>query len=127
MLHWILVESREAQVPRGWFLHMSFRKAEVGISAFLVTVQFSSNHLPRIQDWLVRSCTAPSALSFHLFLLHGFFLHSFRPQNGIPFSFSLPVKCLAQNFLCDLISGPSYEVLLLPVPLYLLPTFGCHI
>ena len=36
------------------------------------------------------------------------------------------LECSAQNFLCDLISGLSYEVLLLPVPLYVLP-FGCHL
>ena len=36
-------------------------------------------------------------------------------------------KCSARNFLCDLMSGPSCDVLLLPVPSYLLPSPGCHL
>ena len=46
VLHWIMVESREAHVPREWLLHTSSREAEVYGSAFLVTVQLSSKHLP---------------------------------------------------------------------------------
>ena len=46
--------------------------------------------------------------------------------NSLSFSL-LSFKCSAQNFPCHLISGPSYDVLLLPIPPYLLPSFSCHL
>ena len=115
---------------------LSVHPPEKQKSAFPVTVQSVLRQ--------AGPCTAPSALSVYPFLPPGFFLSVYmtsttslqitwlplpsytRPHGGIPFSFSVPsFRCLAQNFLCDLISGPSYDVLLLPVPPYLLPSFDC--
>ena len=91
-------------VPSMSFLHFSFREADVCKSASLVTVQLQASSMNLC---LVRQL--PAALS-------ALFSHT-RPHGGLgPFFFSLLLfKCLAQNFLCDLISGPSYDVPLLPV------------
>ena len=43
MLHWIMVESREAQSQESG---LSIQPSEKQKSAFLVTVQFNSKHLP---------------------------------------------------------------------------------
>ena len=36
-------------------------------------------------------------------------------------------KCSSRDFLCDLASGPSYDVVHLPITPYLLPSFSCHL
>ena len=73
----------------------------------------------------IAACCVLSPALWQNPLLHGSFLKA-----ASLLSLSLSVhpyfNCSARNFLCDLISGPSYDVLLLPVPLYLLPSFSCH-
>ena len=83
-------------------------------------------------------CTAPSALSLHPFSL----VASFSSLSAcitsttslqtawllLPVSAHPYFKCSAQNILCNFfICRPSYDVLLLPVPPYLLPSFGCNL
>ena len=49
------------------------------------------------------------------------------PSSWLPVSISTctHLKCSVQNFLCDIISSPSYDMLLLPVLLNLLTFFLC--
>ena len=96
MLHWITVESREAHVPKEWLLHMSFREAEVCSSAFLVTVLFSSKHLPQICAWLGRS--SHSSISS--------LLTPFPPAQLLPPLFQPSLKCLTWSSYMTSYSAP---------------------
>ena len=115
--------------------------------------QFGSKHLPQIHACLGRSphssirsflkpfppaYMAATSLQTARHLLpyyprpHGRkktpSLHPFKLCDCFPLLSAHPYsKCSAWNFLCDFTSSPSYDVLLLPVPPYLLLSFGCHL
>ena len=124
------------------FSVMSFRKAEVcipGHSSFQLQAPLMNLCLvSQVPAWLHQ--LSPSTLSCHMgnrlhacfFTIPGCMVESpyfMAPSSWLPASLSTHPhsKCLARNFLCDLISHPSYDMLCLPIPLYLLPPSGFHL
>ena len=107
VLHWVMVESREAHIPKEWLLHMSFTEAEVCSSRVPVLLQ-----APPTNPCSVRQLPA------ELHQLSPYTLTSlqttwqFPPYYPKPHGRKTPslsdypyFKCSAQNFLHDLVSG----------------------
>ncbi|KAF6086296.1 hypothetical protein HJG60_008488 [Phyllostomus discolor] len=134
-----MVESREAHVQRGFSVHPSERQK----SAFPVTVQLQASpinlclvrqvpaQLHELSPYTPPSHMASSSLSTHMASSSPNHMASpYIPDLLAEFpslSAHPHFKCSSQKFLHDLISNPSYDVLLLPVPPYLLPSFSYHL
>ena len=130
----------------GFFVHPSEKQKSAAQHSWS---QFSSKHLSGICAWLGRSLQ--SSISFAAIFSRqassgpplsyskpcGFPLHTrqhgrlpstpFQTTSLPPLSACPYIKCSTQNFLCDLISGPSYDVPFLPIPLYFLHPFSCQL
>ena len=138
MLHWTMVSPGRHVSQESGFSERPSEKQASAAQPSRSQCRPCSKHLPQIHAWLGSSHTAPSALSLHPLLPHGFYYFT---TDHMPAALPIPdrmvestslsdrcyFKCSAQNFLCDLISSPSYDVLLLPVPPYLLPSCRCHL
>ena len=111
----------------------SFRKAEVCSSIFLVTVQLESSPTNLCMAWQVptKLCRGlhlltPDLMACSYYKPHGFPLTHQTSQPAPVYTFSdhmassslslsLPLfSMLGQNFLCGLISSPSYHMPFLP-------------
>ena len=132
VLHWIMVESKAVHIPREWLLHMSFREAEVCSSAFPVRLQTPPTNLGLVRQvpgqlhqlfpYTLSSCMA----AFSLQTAWNLPPYYPRPQGRKkPFPLGPPLfQMLVRNFVRDLMYGLSYDVLLMPVPPYILPSLA---